>query len=495
MFSKLTAHYTALRTQSLKSLFAEDTDRFTRFSGEVAGVFVDYSKNWMTTETRQLLCDYAKEKKLSDAIHALFSGQNVNVSEARAATHWALRKPDAHKDVAAVLAKMEVLADQLKSGKLQGATGKSIDTIVHVGVGGSGLGPQLYYQALQDNPSYARCYFLTHFDYADVMRVLKHCDREKTLVIVASKSFTTIETMTMFETIEAWFGDKKYLENQCIAVTAKTDRAIVKGFLEKNIYPFGDAVGGRYSIWSAVNLANILAFGFDSFQHFLQGAHQVDQHFQETPFEKNLPVILGLLAFWYNNFFHAYSRAIVPYDSNLAVLPAYLQQLFMESLGKSVDQQGEAVLMPTGQVLWGEVGPASQHSFHQLLMQGTQMVPVDFILPFSHATLDAYDKKRAAYCLSQSQTLMQGFEGNAHQTIAGDRPSMTYLIRHFSPKTLGALLALYEHQVFVQSVLWNINAFDQWGVERGKQIAETLLKEGVTSEMDGSTRGLFCRIV
>ena len=483
----LKMHYTALRTESLKAIFASNPNRLSEFSADIAGLFVDYSKNWVTEETISLLCDYAREKKLPRAIDALFSGEKINISEQRAAMHWALRLPSSEscvhegqsitKEVQAVIQKMAVIAEEIKEKKLLGVTGKPIDTILHVGIGGSGLGPQLYYESMVDDPKNAVCYFLTDFDFPQIQSKLKQCDPEKTIAVIVSKSFGTEETLTIFETIRQWFGDEAVVKKQSYAVTAKTDRALAKGFAADNILPFWDFVGGRYSIWSAVNFANVLAFGADHFDRFLKGAHAMDVHFKTAPFEKNMPVILALIAFWYNNFFQAYSKAVVPYSAALRVFPAYLQQLLMESLGKNVSMQGDGIQTPTGQIIWGDVGPNSQHGFHQLLMQGSHLIPIDFILPFYHDALNEYDLKRAAYCLSQSKTLMEGCTGDAYQTIAGDRPSTTILIRHFSPETLGALLALYEHQVYVKSVMWDVNPFDQWGVERGKTVAKEMLSD------------------
>ncbi len=505
-WSKLQAHYQILRDIPIKQLFSEFPDRFDHFSADVAGLFIDYSKNWISQETVDLLCALAHERKLSAAIHALFSGEKINYSEQRSALHTVFRLPahekfifegvDLVREVQSEFQKMTQIAEQLEKKELKGFSGKPIDTILHVGMGGSGLGPALYYQALDTSTRNATCHFLSEFDYASVQAKLALCNPETTIVIIVSKSLTTQETLTIFESIKSWLGDAP---SQFYAVTAKEERAKSLGFLRENILKIWDWVGGRFSIWSAVSFSVILSLGAEKFKRFLAGAYQMDQHFQQTAFDKNIPVIMALLAVWYNNFFHAHSKAIVPYSAKLSTIPAYFQQLHMESLGKNVTSQGEKIHYATGRVIWGDVGPNSQHSFHQLLMQGSQMIPVDFILPLCDEKLNEYDIKRAANCLSQSQTLMQGFEAsNAMQTITGNRPSTTIMMNHLTPETLGALLALYEHKVFVKSIIWDINAFDQWGVERGKHVAETLIaciadnkKMDLT---DSSTAGLLERI-
>lgn len=504
----LDAHYQMLSQLSLKQLVAESPTRFNHFSAEAAGIFVDYSKNWITDQTVDLLCALAVEQGLSQAIQALFSGEKINFSERRAASHVALRSPaqsslvidgkNVVDDVQCELQKMARIAEQLEKKELKGLNGKIIDTILHIGIGGSDLGSALYYRAMEKYPKNAACYFLTEFDFAAIQTKLALCNPEKTMVVVASKSFKTQETMTIFESVKSWMGAEK-VSSQCYAVTANADIASVMGFSHDHILKIWDWVGGRYSVWSAVNFSMVLVYGIDNFLKFLHGAHQMDLHFQEAPLNNNLPVMMGMLSVWYNNFFHAHTQAIVPYSARLSIMPAYLQQLHMESLGKTVTIQGEKINYATGRVIWGDIGPNSQHSFHQLLMQGSHMIPVDFILPLKEGELNDYDLKRAAYCLSQSQTLLHGFEAsNTVQTIDGNRPSTTILIDEMTPETLGALMALYEHKVFVQSVIWHINAFDQWGVERGKQISDVLMKsmtgEIVPDQFDASTTGLLERI-
>ena len=507
-WTKLDAHYRALSQLSLKQLFSASPKRFHDFSAESAGIFVDYSKNWITDETVDLLCELAVEQRLPQAIQALLSGEKINLSERRAASHVALRSPaqsslmidgkNVVNDVQCELQKMAHIADQLEKKTLKGFSGKTIDTILHIGIGGSDLGSALYARAMEKYPKNAVCYFLTEFDFAAIQSKLTLCNPETTMVVVASKSFKTQETMTIFKSVKLWMGAEK-VSSQCYAVTANADIASMMGFSHDHILKIWDWVGGRYSVWSAVNFSMILVYGIDNFLRFLHGAHQMDLHFQQAPLKNNLPVIMGLLSVWYNNFFHAHTQAIVPYSARLAIMPAYLQQLHMESLGKTVTIHGEKINYATGRVIWGDIGPNSQHSFHQLLMQGSHMIPVDFILPLKESESSEYDLKRAAYCLSQSQTLLHGFDAlNAEQTIDGERPSTTILIDEMTPETLGALMALYEHKVFVQSVIWHINAFDQWGVERGKQISDVLMKsmtnEIVPDQFDASTTGLLERI-
>ena len=502
----LKKHYEMLLPIPLKKLFLESNNRFELFSLDAAGLCLDYSKNSVTTETLDLFEALANDRNLTNAVDALFSGKIVNYSEQRSALHTALRMPPQKRrsDVQQELEKIKHYADLLAQKKLMGFTEKPIDTILHVGVGGSGLGPTLYYQALPQSEKKATCHFLNAFDGAAIQSTLAACNPETTIAVIVSKSFTTEETMMVFETIQAWLmnaiGDSQKMQQHLFAVTEKTAVAAAHGFLPHHILKIEEWVGGRYSIWSAVNFACILALGYDNFECFLAGAHAMDQHFQQAPLKKNMPMLMAFLQISYNHFFHAQSKAVVPYTPRLNQLPLYLQQLHMESLGKNVDVSGEQINYPTGYVIWGDAGPNGQHSFHQLLMQGTQCIPIDFILPLRDEQTNEYDIKRAAYCLSQSETLLQGFdEGNAFQKIAGNRPSTTILMDQLTPETLGALLALYEHVVFVSSVIWNINAFDQWGVERGKQVAKKLVhcinEKKYDRQFDHSTQGLLKRVM
>lgn len=502
----LQSHYQQQRHTTLAQLFSTSPDRFQQFSFEAADIFIDYSKNHATSKTIDLLCALAIERQVPEAIRAFFSGEKINYSEQRAALHTVYRLPAEHSFlfegtdlVAAVQCEFEKMIDiaqQLEKKELKGFSGKPIDTVLHVGMGGSALGPALYYQALKSDAKKITCHFLTEFDYAAIQEKLALCCPETTMVVIVSKSFATPETLAIFHTIKNWLGNHA---THFYAVTAQTECAIANGFLQDHILKIWDWVGGRYSIWSAVSFSVVLALGVDCFKRFLAGAYQMDQHVQHAPLSQNMPVIMALLNVWYNNFFHAHTQAIIPYSPRLLLLPSYLQQLHMESLGKSVTLQGEKTQYATGRVIWGDVGPNSQHSFHQLLMQGSHLIPVDFILPLRDQKPNDYDVKRAAYCLSQSQTLLAGVETqSSHQVIDGNRPSTTIIIEQLTPETLGALLAFYEHKVFVQSVIWGINAFDQWGVEQSKQVAETFItclnEHQKIAETDSSTRGLLEKI-
>jgi glucose-6-phosphate isomerase len=509
----LEAHYHDMRDISIKQLFFESKDRFSHFSLDVADLFIDYSKNWITEESIDLLCALAEERRLPAAIQALFSGEKINYSEQRPALHALYRLPpnkpfilngiDLACEAQNEFQKIASIAEELKKGKLLGYSGKPINTILHVGMGGSGLGPAFYYQAIPCADKKATCYFLTEFDYSLVQSTLAHCNPETTIVAIVSKTFTTQETMTIYKSLKQWLcdaaGNEEKAQNHFYAVTAECERAQAHGFLKEHIFKIWDWVGGRFSIWSAVSFSVILSLGVDHFKRFLAGAYQMDQHFQNAPLKKNIPVIMGLLSVWYGNFFHSQAQAIIPYSARLGALPLYLQQLHMESLGKNISSQGNKIHYTTGRVIFGDTGPRSQHSFHQLLMQGNSMIPVDFILPLRDDVKNDYDAKRAAFCLSQSQTLMLGFDApNAVQAIAGGRPSTTIMLDCLMPETLGALIALYEHKVFVESIIWDINAFDQWGVERAKQVAQELEhcigESKKLDNMDSSTAGLLKRI-
>lgn len=511
-WASLRTHCHALRQTSLRQLVANTPNRFQQFSAEAANLFFDYSKNYITSETIDLLCALALERELPKAIRDLFSGEKINYSENRPALHMALRMPenqtvtlDGENIIASIqteFKKIEHIAQSLQQKKLLGCNGKPIDTILHVGMGGSDLGPALFYQAFAHQPKHATCYFLSEFDHIAIQNTLSRCNPETTIAVIVSKSFTTPETFTVFETIRHWFHAAfpgQPIFQHFYAVTANQNCALEKNFLLNHIFKIGNWVGGRYSIWSAVSFSVILTFGMENFKRFLHGAHQMDLHFQKQPLQKNIPMIMALLSIWYHHFFDSHTQAIIPYHPRLKLLTTYLQQLHMESLGKSVTWHGEKIDYATGKIIWGDVGPNSQHSFHQLLMQGTQMIPVDFILPLCDSEWNEYDMKRVAYCLSQSEILLQGFaDTQAHQRIEGNRPSTTIIMNRLTPELLGALIACYEHSVFVQSVILGINAFDQWGVERGKQIADkmiaAMIKNISVPEFDNTTRGLLEKI-
>ena len=489
---QLEAHYQTVKDRSITDLFSADDTRFERFSLDVAGLFCDYSKNHLSEQTLSLLSALADACDLRGAIERLFSGDSVNVSEQRAAWHTALRdKDNPHEMVQAAFSKMRHWVDAIREKHYLGATGKPITDIVHVGIGGSYLGPAVVYDAFSSiSDPLLRCHFITNENQQALSKKLSSLDPSTTLVIIVSKSFTTAETMVNAKRILFWLqsASDEALQKQLLAVTASIDHAVAFGVLPDHIFPMWEWVGGRYSLWSSVGLSIAIAFGWDLFSALLSGAQAMDQHFRSKPWSQNLPVILGLLGIWYRNFFNTETRAIIPYHHALRLLPPYLQQLHMESLGKSVTQAGEPVDYATGAVIWGGVGPSSQHSFHQLFLQGKYHSPIDFVVTQE-------DRMQYVNCLAQASVLMQGNVGEnitAHQRILGNVPSNIFVMEKITPFSLGALLAMYEHKVFVQSVIWDIDAFDQWGVECGKQLAKQLLSDDF-SKVDASTRELMRR--
>jgi glucose-6-phosphate isomerase len=474
-----------------------------RFSVEAAGLLLDYSKNRLNAETMTLLQQLARERRLEQHIQDLLNGGIVNQSEQRPALHTALRYLGAESrqangvdimpQVRQTLAEVNRIATAVRARQYLGFSGKPITTLLHFGIGGSDLGPLALFTALQDfvDPS-LQYQFFSYQDPEYVRRCLTRFDPATTLIIIASKSFITAETLANAQVAKDWMqhaGGPKAAQ-QIIAVTAKPQRAIAQGILPTHVLPIWDWVGGRYSVWSAMSLIVATAVGFEHFRDFLAGAQAMDAHFSQAALPVNMPVILGLIDVWYNNFWKIPSRAVIPYDRRLRYLPDHLQQLVMESLGKQVDQSGAACDCATGFILWGGTGTNSQHSFHQWLLQGNQWSPIDFILPLGNLPV-------LANGLAQSEVLMAGYSPAAaradlaaqglseaeadrlapHSVIPGDRPSHTLLLAQIAPRTLGALLALYEHRVFVSSVIWDINAFDQWGVERGKQAAKRILAD------------------
>jgi len=525
----LSQHYQQIAGQHMRDWFAADSQRFDLFSQETAGILLDYSKNRITAETLTLLLALADERQLTEHIAQLFSGALVNQTEQRAAMHMALRYQgdqaikvdgdDVMPQVREVHSQMAQLVTAIRERKLLGFSGQPIDTIVNIGIGGSDLGPQLALTALADIADSGLSYhFLSTHDQWYVNKTLKQLNPATTLLIIASKSFTTEETLINAELAKQWqlaaAPNLAAAQRHWVAVTAMSERAYEFGVLPEQVFSLWDWVGGRYSLWSAVGLIVAIAIGMPGFLQLLAGADAMDQHFQTAEFSQNMPVILALLDFWYQQFFQASTRAVIPYGQRLHVLPSYLQQLHMESLGKRVTQAGEPVDTMTGNIIWGGQGTDSQHSFHQLLMQGTQMVPVDFILALNNAE-GMNDQRLLSHCLAQSQVLMQGYSAEQirqqqqsrgigedlierllpHQQIPGNSPSNTLLLSELSPYRLGALIALYEHRVFTYSVLVGINAFDQWGVERGKHIASKISADlhdsSDSSCYDASTIGLL----
>jgi glucose-6-phosphate isomerase len=526
----LAAHRDEIGDVHLREQFAADPARFECFSVRGAGLFLDYSKNRIDARGLALLVSLARERGLEAARAAMFGGRRINSTEDRAVLHTALRHrgdapievdgEDVMPAVRQVLQRMGAFADAVRDGRWRGYTGETITDIVNIGIGGSDLGPAMACQAL------AACahprltmHFVSNIDGDHLAGVLARVRPATTLFIVASKTFTTIETMTNANSARAWFlaggAAQADVAKHFVAVSTNAERVAAFGIDLANMFGFWDWVGGRYSMWSAVGLPIALHVGRDNFEAMLAGAYAMDRHFVEAPLEENLPVILGLLGVWYRGFFGSASVSIAPYAQALARLPAYLQQLEMESNGKSVTRDGEAVDTPTCPVIWGEPGTNGQHAFFQLLHQGTDLIPVDFIAPLtaSHGLPD-HHRLLLANCIAQSKALMvgktaaevraelsaAGLSGDAleavipHRVFPGNRPSNTLLLPDLSPRAIGALIALYEHKVFVQSVIWGVNAFDQWGVELGKQIASrigTELAGGEPGEHDASTRGLI----
>ncbi|QSB20850.1 glucose-6-phosphate isomerase [Pseudomonas sp. 15A4] len=527
----LNDHREAMQNFSMRDAFNADPKRFDEFTLSSAGLFLDYSKNLITAETRQLLVNLANEVGLKEAIKAQYDGELVNASEGRPALHTALRRPVGDKllvngvnvmpEVHKVLNQITDLVGRIHDGLWRGYTEKPITDVVNIGIGGSFLGPELVSEALL---SYAqkgvRCHYLANIDGTELHELTQKLRAETTLFIVSSKTFTTLETLKNATAARAWYlaqgGSEAELYRHFIAVSSNNAAAVAFGIREENIFPMWDWVGGRYSLWSAIGLPIALAIGMSNFKELLSGAYTMDQHFQNAEFEENMPVLLGLLGIWYGNFWGAQSHAILPYDHYLRNITKHLQQLDMESNGKSVRQDGVPVKTDTGPVIWGGVGANGQHAYHQLLHQGTQMIPADFIVPIvSFNPVSDHHQWLYANCLSQSQALMQGKtrpEAEAelrakgvpedevqrvapHKVIPGNRPSNTIVVERISPRRLGALVAMYEHKVFVQSVVWGTNAFDQWGVELGKELGKGVYSRLVgtdeTIAEDASTQGLI----
>jgi len=529
-WQSLAAHRAELGETRLAELFAADPGRFERFSLSAAGLFLDYSKNRVDARTLALLTELARARGLESARTAMFAGRKINTTENRAVLHVALRHQgetpievdgeDVMPRVREVLARMGEFAEEVRSGVWTGFTDQSITDVVNIGIGGSDLGPAMVCQALAAHGhGCLTMHFVSNVDGDHLAGVLAKLDPGRTLFIIASKTFTTTETMTNAASARAWFlasgAEEGDIARHFVAVSTNLKKVAEFGIDPANCFGFWDWVGGRYSLWSAVGLPIALYVGPENFAALLEGACEMDRHFAQAPLEANMPVILALLGVWYRGFFDATSLCIAPYAQALARLPAYLQQLEMESNGKSVTRDGEPVDTPTCPVIWGEPGTNGQHAFFQLLHQGTDVIPVDFIaaLKASHG-LDDHHRLLLANCIAQSKALMvgkcaeevraeltaQGLSGEAlealvpHRVFPGNRPSNTLLLPELSPRALGALIALYEHKVFVQGVIWGVNSFDQWGVELGKQIASRIAEElagGAAGEHDASTLGLI----
>ena len=505
-WKNLQTHYKKVRNLHLRNLFADDPKRGERMTAEAVGLFLDYSKNRITEETIKLLIELAEESGLQSRIGAMFRGEKINTTEKRAVLHVALRAPkgasivvdgeNVVRQVHIVLDKMAQFSNRLRSGEWKGHTGKRIRNVINIGIGGSDLGPVMAYEALKHYSDRTMTFrFVSNVDSTDFAEAVQDVDPSETLFIVSSKTFTTLETMTNAHTARAWSlkglgGDEKSVAKHFVAVSTNATEVAKFGIDTANMFEFWDWVGGRYSMDSAIGLSTMLAIGADNFRAMLDGFHQMDEHFRTAPFERNLPVLMGLLALWYNDFFGAQTVAVLPYEQYLKRFPAYLQQLTMESNGKHVTLDGAEVTYATGPVYWGEPGTNGQHSFYQLIHQGTRLIPCDFIA-FSKALnpLGRHHDVLLANVFAQTEALAFGktpeqvkAEGTPdwlvpHRVFEGNRPSNTILAERLTPETLGKLVALYEHIVFTQGTIWQINSFDQWGVELGKVLAQRIIPE------------------
>jgi len=523
----LVAHHKKIRDVHLRQLFADDPDRGERLTVEAAGVFLDYSKNRITEDTLTLLLTLAQECGLRQHIDAMFNGEKINLTEHRAVLHVALRAPrhasivvdgkNVVPDVHAVLDKMAGFANRVRGGDWKGHTGKRIRNVINIGIGGSDLGPVMAYEALRHYSERSMTFrFVSNVDGIDLVEATRDLDPAETLFIVSSKTFTTLETITNAQSARDWSlaglgGDAKAVAKHFVAVSTNAEKVSAFGIDTANMFGFWDWVGGRYSMDSAIGLSTMIAVGPDNFRAMLAGFHQMDEHFRTAPFEDNLPVLMGLLSVWYSDFFGAQTVAVLPYENYLKRFPAYLQQLTMESNGKSVTLKGRRVTYDTGPIYWGEPGTNGQHSFYQLIHQGTRLIPCDFIA-FDRALtpLGRHHDILLANVFAQAEALAFGktpdqvkAEGTAaalvpHRVFEGNRPSNTILADRLTPDTLGKLVALYEHSVFTQGVIWSINPFDQWGVELGKELAQAIIPElespaTPTLKHDSSTNNLIRR--
>ncbi|KML65063.1 glucose-6-phosphate isomerase [Pectobacterium peruviense] len=529
----LQTHFDALKDVQISELFAQDSDRFAHFSATFDDqMLVDYSKNRITAETMEKLHALARETDLSAAIHAMFAGEKINRTEDRAVLHVALRNrsntpilvdgKDVMPEVNAVLAKMKDFSERVIGGEWKGYTGKTITDVVNIGIGGSDLGPFMVTEALKPYKNHLNMHFVSNVDGTHIAETLKPLNPETTLFLVASKTFTTQETMTNAHSARDWFlktaQDEKHVAKHFAALSTNAKAVGEFGIDTNNMFEFWDWVGGRYSLWSAIGLSIILSLGFENFEKLLSGAHAMDKHFASTPAEKNLPVLLALIGIWYNNFFGAETEAILPYDQYMHRFAAYFQQGNMESNGKSADRNGNPVDYQTGPIIWGEPGTNGQHAFYQLIHQGTKLVPCDFIAPaVSHNPLSDHHSKLLSNFFAQTEALAFGKSREVveaefaaagksakevehvapFKVFEGNRPTNSILLRDITPYSLGALIALYEHKIFTQGAILNIFTFDQWGVELGKQLANRILPElendSTIDSHDSSTNGLINR--
>lgn len=527
-WKKLTEHHKQIKDRHLRGLFASDPNRGKKFSLVWDHFLVDYSKNRFTEETLGLLLDLADEVGLPEAISAYFNGDLINQTEGRAVLHTALRAKEGDKifvdgenvvpEVYAVREKIKVFTDTIISGEKKGFTNKSFTDVVNIGIGGSDLGPAMVTEALKFYQNHLNMHFVSNVDGDHVHEILKNLNPETTLFVVVSKTFTTQETLSNALTIKKWFlnkGSESDIAKHFVAVSTNLEKIKEFGIADENVFPMWDWVGGRFSLWSAVGLSIALAVGYENFSALLTGANGMDTHFKETPFSENIPVILALLSVWYNNIYGAETEAIIPYTQYLSRFSAYLQQGIMESNGKSMDRVGNRTDYETGTIIWGEPGTNSQHAFFQLIHQGTKLIPTDFIgfKESLHGDTDHHNKLMANF-FAQTEALMNGKtaeevrEELENQNLSeeqiesllpfkifeGNKPTNTILVQKLNPKNLGALIALYEHKIFVQGIVWNIFSYDQWGVELGKQLAKNILHDIENSQIgkhDSSTLSLL----
>ena len=530
-WKKLSEHFKQIKGLHMKELFSKDPERFAKFSHRFQDILVDCSKNRITDETMQLLLNLASEVNLTDAIGKMFRGEKINETENRSVLHVALRNrantpilsdgQDVMIEVNRVLDKMRDFSERLHSGATTGYTGKKITDIVNIGIGGSDLGPVMATESLRPYAKDGmRVHFVSNVDGTHIAEALRMVQPETTLFMIASKTFTTQETMTNAFTARKWFlehaCDESHIARHFVAISTNASKVKSFGIDPQNMFEFWDWVGGRYSLWSAIGLSISCYIGFDNFSEMLQGAYEMDTHFRTEPFERNIPVILALIGIWYTNFFRAETEVILPYDQYMHRFPAYFQQGNMESNGKSIDRSGRPVSYETGPIIWGEPGTNGQHAFYQLIHQGTRLIPADFLAPaISHNPIGEHHEILLSNFFAQTEALIAGkgkeevladlFEEGKnkeeikrlwpYRTFEGNRPTNSILFKQLTPRTLGSLIAMYEHKIFTQGVIWNIFSFDQWGVELGKQLAKDILPElkhdqTVTSH-DVSTNGLI----
>lgn len=528
-WQKLAAHQKQLETTTMRELFAKDPERFNKFSIEFGGILYDFSKNRITEETLDLLVSLAEQAKVKEMAEAMFTGEKINVTERRAVLHTALRNrsnnpvyvdgKDVMPDVNRVLAKMKDFCARVRSGEWKGYTGKAITDVVNIGIGGSDLGPCMVCEALAPYQSILTPHFVSNVDGTHIVETVKKLNPETTLFIVASKTFTTQETMTNAHSAKKWLldalKDEKAVASHFVALSTNREEVEKFGIDPNNMFEFWNWVGGRYSLWSAIGLSIALAVGFENFEELLTGAHEADVYFRTTPYKQNIPVVMALLGVWYNNFWNAETQAILPYDQYMRRFAAYLQQGDMESNGKGVDREGNRVDYSTGQIVWGEPGTNGQHAFYQLIHQGTKLIPCDFLMPVqTHNPIGDHHQKLVANFIAQTEALMKGkTEEEAYQELlksglddaeakrlapakvfTGNRPTSSFFFTKLTPKMLGKLISFYEMKIFVQGIVWNVNSFDQMGVELGKQLAKAVLPELVsstpTTSHDASTNAL-----